>query len=78
LRLEIEDLKRDNNSHSKTSIDDEKKRFDRGNLTQAKFKDDSLKDLITRIEYLEKMLGSKNSIGDEKDKLPVIKRTRGK
>jgi hypothetical protein len=78
LRLEIEDLKRDNNSHSKTSIDDEKKRFDRGNLTQAKFKDDSLKDLIARIEYLEKMLGSKNSIGDEKDKLPVIKRTRGK
>lgn len=78
MRLEIEDLKRDNNSHSKTSIDDEKKRFDRGNLTQAKFKDDSLKDLIARIEYLEKMLGSKNSIGDEKDKLPVIKRTRGK
>ena len=78
MRLEIEDLKRDNNSHSKTSIDDEKKRFDGGNLTQAKFKDDSLKDLIARIEYLEKMLGSKNSIGDEKDKLPVIKRTRGK
>ncbi len=28
-----------------------------------------------RVEYLEKMLGSKNSI-DDKDKLPLIKRNK--
>lgn len=68
-------MKRENNAHSKTSIDDEKKnKFDRGNFTQVKFKDDSLKDLIARIEYLEKMLGSKSSIGE--DKLPLIKRNK--
>jgi hypothetical protein len=43
-------LKRDNNNHSKTSIEEDKKnKFERGTFTQMKFKDDSLKDLIARI-----------------------------
>jgi hypothetical protein len=43
-------LKRDNNNHSKTSIEEDKKnKIERGALTQMKFKDDSLKDLIARI-----------------------------
>lgn len=38
-----------------------------------------MKDLIARIEYLEKALGSKASIDDKNsDKLPLIKRNRAK
>lgn len=69
-------MKRENNN-SKTSIEDDKRgKFERGNYTQVKFKDDSLKEILVRLDYLEKMLGSKNSIGDDKDKLPLIKRNK--
>ena len=46
-----------------------------------KFKDDNkLKDLIMRVDYLEKMMGSKNSISDEKSdsKLPMIRRPKNR
>lgn len=79
MRKDLEALKKDHNVQSKTSIEDDsgsKSRFDKGSYTQNKFRDDDkLKDLQARIEYLEKMMGSKNSIDHEKnDKLPLIKR----
>lgn len=43
-----------------------------------RFKDDDrLKDIITRLEYLEKMFGNRNSLTDRdpSDKLPLIRKT---
>lgn len=81
LRNEIEELKKEtNNNNSKTSIDDDRRpKIDRGAYTHTKFKDESLKDIIGRLEYLEKIIGSRTSIDDKNsDKLPLIKRNRVK
>lgn len=78
LRDELDEFRRDQ-PHSKTSIDEEKKvsRLDKASYTSSnKFKDeDRVRDLMLRVEYLEKVLGSKTSIPDKDgDKLPMIRR----
>ena len=88
LKKDLEHLKKDQqNAHSKTSIEEEnpnKNRFDKANYTTTKFKDDDkLKELTSRVDYLEKLMGSKNSINhdDSKgthDKLPMIRRPKGR
>ena len=85
LKREVERVKgemEEKKAHSKTSIEEEsgsKGRLEKANYTQLKFREeDKLKELLARVDYLEKM-GSKNSIEDRSDgKLPMIRRAKGR
>lgn len=70
LRKEVEEMRKEQNAHSKTSIEEDsgsKGRFDKASYTQNRFRDDDskLRELIARVDYLEKMMGSKNSINQD-------------
>ena len=78
-------MDKNNKMNSKTSIEDSgTKIHDKGTFTQSKFHskggdDDRMRQLLARIQYLEKLLGSKQSIDEgrsQKEKLPLIKRPK--
>ena len=83
LKEKLSELEKNNKSNSKNSIEDSgSKIHDRGTYTQSKFHskgdDDKLRELLARIEYLERMMGSKNTDDgkSDKEKLPLIKRPK--